>query len=295
LVKNGEIAYESRDRTVTPIKDNYGFASYFSGQEKREKILRIYEEFVKNNNIDRNLIVCFFGEWVGPRVQKNVAISELPDKKFFLFAIRVVSEERNDVDSYRFDQWFSIENIRDHSINFHNIKDHKTYNLEVDLNDIKPSISELQKIVDEVENECPVAKSFGISGLGEGVVWTIKYNNLVHRFKTKGKKHAVTVHKENACAVFDTEKMESIEEFVNSTVTEARLHQALERVFGEDIIPTRAETGSFIKWIVKDIVDEEIDMISNSGLSVRELTGPIAKKSQKWFFEYLEKIEKEKT
>ena len=48
------------------------------------------------------------------------------------------------------------------------------------------------EITEAVENECPVGKHFGVSGVGEGVVWTCVsegWNDSGTWFKVKGEAH----------------------------------------------------------------------------------------------------------
>jgi hypothetical protein len=284
--QNDTIWLQSRENVITPIKDNCGFASSFSGSEKQKIIFDIVEKLRADHNIAKDKIVCLFGEWVGPGVQKNVAISKLPSKSFFLFAIRVVNPERvitesNQEGSYKEDMWLPITGIRNHSINFFNIEDYQTYSLVIDLNDPKTQVAHIQSLVDAVEKQCPVSKAFGIEGIGEGIVWTTTWKGVRLVFKTKGKEHAVTVHKDGGTVQVDTERLNSLNEFATYAVTEARLNQGIEKVFGAEPL-IKEKTGLFIKWITNDIVTEEIDAISSNGLSVKDIQGVIAKKAKEW-------------
>lgn len=280
---------QSRENIITPVKDNCGCAAHFYGSEKQASIKNIVAGLRVKYNIPQERIVVLFGEWVGPNVQKNVAISKLPQKSFFLFAIRVVSPERiitgdNQEGTYAEDRWLPIDDIRDVSIHLYNMNDYPSFSVDIDLNDPSHIVSHLQSLVDAVEKECPVSKAFGISGLGEGIVWQTEWKGVRRIFKTKGKEHAVTVHKDGKTIQVDTEKLKNIQEFVNYSVTEARLNQGVEKVFGATT-PTREKLGEFIKWITNDIVTEEIDAISKNNLSAREIQGEIAKKSRDWLLQ----------
>ena len=82
-----------------------------------------------------------------------------------------------------------------------------------------------------VEQECPVAKKLGISGIGEGVVWTnITEHPMLENthlfFKVKGQEHSVS--HVTSLAMVDTEKVKNIAEFIETVVTENRLKQGLE-------------------------------------------------------------------
>lgn len=286
VVHNEEYWVQSRENIITPVKDNCGCAAHFYGTEKQTSIKNIVSKLREKYSIPVERIVVLFGEWVGPNVQKNVAISKLPQKSFFLFAIRVVSPERvitgdNQEGTYAEDRWLPIEGINDPTINVYNITDYQKYSVEIDLNDPSHIVSNLQALVDSVEKECPVSKAFGISGLGEGIVWETEWKGIRRIFKTKGKEHAVTVHKDGKTVHADTEKIKNIQEFAKYSVTESRLNQGLEKVFGQTA-PSKEKIGDFIKWIVNDIVTEEIDAISKNGLSVKDVQGEICKASKEW-------------
>ncbi len=286
--QNDELWLQSRENVITPIKDNCGFASFFSGEEKQAVIMDIITKLRVIYNIPKERVICLFGEWVGPSIQKNVGISKLPSKSFFLFAIRAVNPERviiegskNQEGTYKEDRWLPLDCIRNHSINMFNIEDYRTFEIEINLNNPKEPVELMQRLVDEVEKQCPVAKAFGIEGIGEGIVWTTMWKDKRMVFKTKGKEHAVTVHKSGGTVSADNEKLNSINEFVEYSVTEARLTQGIEKIFGvEPLIKER--TGEFIKWLLNDIVAEEIDTISSNNLSVREIQGAISRKAAAW-------------
>ena len=73
--------------------------------------------------------------------------------------------------------------------------------------------------------------------------------------------------------------MGSIAEFVSSVVTANRLQQGLEHV------PAREaqHTGTFIKWVVGDVLKEESDTMEANGFTTKEVTGKIATAARSWF------------
>jgi hypothetical protein len=82
--------------------------------------------------------------------------------------------------------------------------------------------------------------------------------------------------------------MNSVNEFIEYAVTENRLNQGIEQVFtSTSEIPDITKTGNFIKWILNDIIKEELDVLTTSGLEVKEVTGAISAKAVKWFKQYL--------
>lgn len=285
-----EIWFQSRTGVITPVKDNAGFAAAMSSEEKISALKEINRMIRENHNVKDEHTIIIFGEWCGKGVQKSVAISEL-SKRFVIFAIRCVDTNRDENGNYTYDKWLPIAGYENIDIDVYNIENFNKYELEINLNVPSSVIDTIQEIVDNVEQECPVAKNFGVSGIGEGLVWTIDHMGTIHRFKTKGKKHSVVKPKDGKTAQVDVEKLNSINEFVEYTVTEARLEQGIDVNFNsKNIIPTVKETGVFLKWLVSDIVEEEINTLSDNGLSVKDVSGAISKVGREWFFKHLDKL-----
>jgi hypothetical protein len=61
----------------------------------------------------------------------------------------------------------------------------------------------LSELTMAVEEECPVAKAFGFSGVG--IVWSVNVNGTIHRFKVKGELHSSS--KVKTLASVDVEKL----------------------------------------------------------------------------------------
>ena len=146
-----------------------------------------------------------------------------------------------------------------------NILDFKTFEIEIDFENPQASQNKLIELTSEVEKECPVGKYFGNIGIGEGIVWKCDTPKGVIRFKVKGKKHQSS--KVKVLAPVNTEKLNSIKEFAEYSVTESRLEQGIEKTFksvGESI--DIKKLGRFLKWIVGDIMKEEMDTLVANNL-----------------------------
>ena len=123
--------------------------------------------------------------------------------------------------------------------------------------------------------------------LGEGIVWTPCDSELVKDtgtwFKTKGKKHSVS--KTKSVAPVDVEKLNSIKEFVEYSVTENRLQQGLSEV-GLD----QKLIGKFIGWVNKDINKEESDTLEANKLSMKDVGKFCTTKAREFYIGQLNKI-----
>lgn len=165
-------------------------------------------------------------------------------------------------------------------------------NIKFDAISLEKVAKELSNLTVEVEKEDPFAKHFGFSGVGEGIVWKVVYEEDYGdqfdlrkmgdlRFKVKGEKHAVS--KVKTLAPIDFEKVAKLTEAVDKYVTENRLNQGIDylnEMHKEFIVEN---TGFFIQWVQKDILKEEQEEILISGFEWKKLSGLIAKKSAEWF------------
>jgi hypothetical protein len=142
--------------------------------------------------------------------------------------------------------------------------------------------NQLSELTIKVEEECPVAKAFGYSGIGEGIVWTADFKGVVHRFKVKGERHSSS--KVKTLAAVDVEKLNSIKEFVDYAVSESRFNQALENIFPNNEPIDVKKMGDVIRWVVNDVIKEEMDTMVENQLEPKEINKYISSKVREMFF-----------
>jgi len=288
----GEMWAQSRERILTIESDNAAFA--FFCKAKEDALIKLANKITKQYKI-KDSIISIYGEWAGPGIQKGVGISMIPTKSFFIFDAKITPISDEESEGKWVDITFEEEipfglctalSAANHDI--YNIYDFGGWTIEIDLNDPKRIVNDLIDLTESVEQECPVAIDFGVSGVGEGIVWRAVINDTVHRFKVKGEKHSSS--KVKTVASVDIEKLNSIQEFVDYAATENRFNQAIEYVFTQNNIePDITKTSDFIKWIMSDIVKEEIITLAESGLEIKQVAGGISKKASGWFKTYLMK------
>ncbi len=137
----------------------------------------------------------------------------------------------------------------------------------------------------QVEAECPVGKYFGVSGLGEGIVWncvTPGWENQRFWFKTKGTKHKTSKVLDEMAA--NPEELRTYEEMADKLVTEARLEQGWMTITEERHLPAdMTSLGAFIAWIVQDVWKEEADLLAVSGLDQKRVNKMLSKVAKDWF------------
>jgi len=266
VIENGEIRVQSRTRIITPTSDNAGFAQFVSSLSK-EVI-----ESLPNN-------VSIFGEWCGGNIQKGIALNELP-KMFVIFGIKTLDESASWMDLN--EMTFDLLKLNDNNVFV--ITQFPSFSVSIDFNNPELSQNELSELTQQVENECPVGKYFNVTGVGEGIVWTNDSNvsDSSVWFKVKGEKHSVT--KVKTLASVDVEKLNSIKEFVDITVTDARLQQGLDYIKEQQLEIHRKNTGTYLRWMFNDIISEELDTLTANNLEVKDVGGAISNKARVFWF-----------
>ena len=280
-----EFSIQSRQRIITIEDDNYGFAKFAQALDLRKLFDMIppipvsltgYKE-ITGQETDEEKSIIIYGEWCGKGIQSGVAISEL-DKMFVIFSIMYKGV------------WLPEEYVKCVKMTENrvfNIHDFPSFEIEIDFQNPELSQNKLGEITLGVENECPVGKALGVIGTGEGVVYSSldsSYNNPSFWFKVKGQKHSVSNCK--TLASVDTEKVNSINELLEKVVTENRMEQGVQILKSKNSLSelTRANTGDLIRWVFDDVVKEESDTISASGLAQKDIGSAISKKIKEWFF-----------
>ena len=258
---------QSRSNIITPENDNAGFARFV---EDNQKVFNELIEDVRHNNhnIKPNDTVIIFGEWAGGNIQKGVAISQI-EKSFFIFDVKVIPDDGQEPYHLPSDR-YSNPNIR-----VYNIEDYLCYMIDIDFN--RPDLvqNKLGEITLAVEKLCPVGKAFGVEGVGEGVVWCSTVNGHDYRFKIKGEAHSVS--KVKTLASVDSEKLNSIHEFVDYAVTENRYKQGLGIVFPDGQLDIK-KLGDIIRWVINDVMAEESDTLIDNGLEAKDVNRHISTK-----------------
>lgn len=255
---------QSRNNIITPESDNAGFAKFVYEREEQFKSL-ILELFQISELDSKENTIVVYGEWVGKGIQKGVGISQI-EKAFFIFDIKVIP---NEGDNY----YLPMFNIRIPKERIFNIHSYPVFQATIDFNNPQLVQNALIQLTLDVEKQCPVSKAFDIEGLGEGIVWKAEYKGQRYAFKVKGERHSVS--KVKKLAPVDTEKLNSIQEFVDYAVTNNRIIQGIAEVYkGEEL--TKQKMGDFIRWIFNDILAEESDTLEKNGLTKKDVSGKIA-------------------
>lgn len=249
-IHNGEVGVQSRNEMVSA--GHFGFAAWVA--ERKEEFLALGQEFGR---------IVVYGEWCGPGVQKGVAVSQIPEKVFVVFAIRNVA---GDGTSTLTDDPTRIRNIVGHIPGVYVLP---WFGEPITIDWMAPNFDSINEWVASVEACDPfIASTFGVSGIGEGLVLYPEgtWDDFVSlAFKAKGKQHAVVAHAKPAQA--EAPSSNSAEEFAALVVTEPRFRQGVEACGAEDRDPKKL--GVFLTWIQNDIDKEAKAELAASGLDRR--------------------------
>lgn len=292
-IETGETWFQSRERILTLDFDNAGFCAFAMGKtETWDYLFNRYLSIALENglipSIDSVKNIALNNEWACGNIQSGVALSQIPEKKLFLFSVRLVMKEGNDV-------WLPLDKVAIYdeellkSLNSQRvyvITQFPTYEIEIDFNEPTKVQNDLVALVNQIEAECPVGKFFGVSGIGAGAVFSAQphetFNVSGVRFKCKGSAHSES--KVKTLAEVDPEKIKGIAEFVEYAATDYRL----DKIYGkltEDLSepPSMRNTGDYIKAVCQDIIKEETDTIVASGIEWKEIAKSITIKARNFF------------
>jgi hypothetical protein len=274
---------QSRENIITPEKDNAGFA--FFAESKKDVLINLVNMVAKRESVDLlNNTITIYGEWCGGNIQKGVGVCNLP-KSLFIFGVKISPFEVEGLDKQAPAYWVDCTDLGNSEDRIYNINDFQTYEMEVDFNSPELVQNKFSELTIAVEEECPVAKAFGFSGIGEGIVWTTEVNGERYLFKVKGEKHSAS--KVKVLAAVDVEKVESIQKFVDYAVTESRLDQAIENVFPNNEPLSMHKFGDVVRWMVNDIIKEEMDVLVENNLEPKSVNSKIASQTKEMFLNKL--------
>lgn len=298
LLPSNEIQVQSRERVITPLDDNAGFAMFV--EKNKIYFKRLLDAFLGYCDCDLfsdRASIQIYGEFCGGSIQKGIGLSYLP-KKFVIFSVRI-SENAEST------EWLSpstvcgiFDSIKAPD-DIHLITDFPTFYSSINFNTPEQYQNTLGELTQAVEKDCPVARYFLKDTkdvlTGEGIVWECisEYNSGYNlpfttkglRFKVKGEKHSSS--KVKTLAPVDIEKVNSINEFVSVVLTDSRLNQGLDNLKEHSKDLSERSTGDYIKWVVGDVLKEELDVIAASGWPARDITSALSKGAREFYFKHL--------
>lgn len=283
IVHNGGlIHFQSRNRVLSKGKDgdNCGFVRFMEDEVTipliQESIIQpVIDVYTKINGTHPASVgpIMIAGEFCGAGIQKGVALSKLP-LMFVIFAIKIDTTFQ-DMEQYK--------DIHLEEKSIYNIFRAGTFSLDLNMDDPQASVSELKSITDRVEKECPFAKTFGVSGTGEGVVWAFNHPSLICRsrfyFKVKGEEHAgsrVVTLKEKSPE--EIAALRDAREFARKALTDSRLRQGLDYLKEMNLDSSLMQNiSAYIKWVIDDVDKEEKEEMIQANVDQSKLRSELSK------------------
>lgn len=238
--------------------------------------------------------ITVFGEWCGPGVEAGMAVSDLAEKQFCVFGIQVgtSTDARIVYDPYEI-EGYTHGSSGYPPKNLHVLPYLEGVEVKIDFSDpqsLAAAAEYLNGVVARVEKEDPwVKKTFGVSGLGEGIVLYPVSGSLVpndpenlahYLFKAKGLKHRTAGTREAVQVA--PEVVHGVAEFVDLMVTEARLSQGLATVCPEGLRDPKL-TGKFLLWVGTDVQKESALELEASGLTWDLVVKAVQVRAREWY------------
>jgi len=268
---DGTVTAQSRTKDLKPGKDtdNFGFAAWVESQK------HTLTPFAYPSTD-----MILFGEWYGAGVQKNVALAQLTEKHFAVYAVVLDRTYLvDDPESIQADcvgalpckvlPWFGPEVTVDFSTRQHD-------DLLVEINNTVESIDKL----------CPYALAeHGLTGPGEGLVFYpqwVRHEPLVDyalgMFKAKGAAHRTST---GPAVALKPAASADVLAFVDAHLTGARLQQALVEIgtYRGDL----SRISDFLRWVLNDLQKETTAELSASGLEWKKVSKAAGNKAAAWY------------
>ncbi|KAH9867135.1 hypothetical protein IAQ61_007727 [Plenodomus lingam] len=286
IYSNDEIVFQSRNVTrLSALKDNYGFAATMSTKTKALLQLRdMYKTHWLQINpgdfFDENFPVIVAGEWIGEKIEKGVAISQL-SRRFVVISVNINGKWQRDQD-------YGSISLPLHDI--YNVARAGFYTATLYPNDTQRTLLEVESMAEEVACTCPFAETFGIKGKGEGIVWkptSAEYNpNPTLWFKTKGgafKPKLAQPPKKTWTFDIAGERRDATAYVARVWCSVQRLEQGWDFLRETDRERNMSTLDDYVKWVHEDILTEEKVYIRKHKLERNDLKVEIAKIAKPWY------------
>lgn len=275
IFTDGRVAVQSRSQIISTENDNLGFAAWVSQN------IDFFAQLASSEH------ATIFGEWCGKGIQKRTAVSEIDRKIFAVFAVQF-----GGLDGKLAKLEIRPDKIADFLPKHPDIFVLPFYGEPVvldfgDRQQLESAVDILNQAVDTVEKLDPwVKETFGIEGIGEGLVMFPESGEIVERlsyaellFKAKGEKHQAVKTKQPV--QIDPEVAQSIDDFVNLFVTPARLEQGVTEVCSGKFDMT--QLGTFLQWFNADVEKESAAELDAAQLTWKDVNKAVMKSAREWY------------
>lgn len=277
---------QSRNQIIDEKNDMMGAVSFLM-DENRKKVLdamviRIATEMHYEGCTERTVVLAF--EYCGGNIQQNVAVCKLK-KRMVIIGIKLDH------------QWLTYNRMLDlvedgvPVRDIYHILSKPLQTVFYNYEEPDKTRDELQCIVDNVEKECPFAKQFGVSGIGEGIVFRAAgYEEDPEMWgKMKGDLHSESLPKVvHRLTDAQREKLNTLNGFVAGVMTARRMEQGIEYLAetlfeDRERVLNKKNIAAYIQWIRKDVQEEHEREIEESKFNLKDLNKAITILASKHF------------
>lgn len=243
--------YQSREMLLNNT-DLCGFKDYFS--KWKLSLANLFERIHYQYRTLSYDEIIIYGEWCGQGIPEKASISQTEGKKWIIFAIKINGEY---VDNF-------VE-LQDNEIGIYNVLQFENFKYSINFSQFEEGCwkdkskgipKELQDLVNSKTINCPVSKSFGVEGLGEGLVFIANHNGKEYKLKIKNTEYEKSSLKSEKKQ--DKNDISLIpESFIQEVCAENRLEQFKNKLILEYSTIEMKHIPLFIKMIVDDVIKEE--------------------------------------
>ncbi|KAI4660001.1 uncharacterized protein J4E79_005803 [Alternaria viburni] len=286
IYPDNRIVFQSRNISgLSVAKDNQGFAADMSEKTAavlglRDIYLARWRELNPGTPIEEESPIVIAGEWIGEKIQKDVAIAQL-SRRFVIVSVNING-------AWQKDEEYSDICLPDYDI--YNALRAGIFHTTLYPDDYEHTVSEIERMTERVAAHCPFAATFSISGLGEGIVWkpvAPQYNaDTSLWFKSKGGKFKPTffrIPKSIEGADIIKERRKAAATVAVAWCSQQRLEQGWDVLREKGVERDVRALGEFLKWIQHDTLEEEKEHIKEHGVDEAALKIEIAKIAKPWY------------
>lgn len=271
---------QSRNRVVTVQDDNFGWARFVSDPLVQERLFFVELLYRAHASFPPDFALTIFGEWCGKGIAKGVAVSQL-DRQFVIYNAHL---DDGSEDGIYLGPPVTL-GPKCAELGIYSIRQVPYWEIDLnlsDLEDLRKKVAWITEMTEMVEKECPWAASFGVSGVGEGIVWIPQdaHGKILTPhlwFKSKGELHKTVKSKEKVQIV--PENLDGITSFVDFALTDVRLEQGVERVGSLE----PRHTPQFLKWVADDVQRECAAELEANNLEWKVVLPALQKKAREFF------------
>lgn len=295
IYNNNAIVFQSRNTVgLSAVKDNQGFAAAMSDKtatllQLRDSCLSRWRNLHPARQPCQTHPVIFAGEWIGTKIQKDVAISQL-SRRFVIVSLSIDAQWQRDQD---------YADIAAPNYDVFNVCQAGIFHAMLYPHDVERTTTDVEVLAEQVAAKCPFARLFGVEGAGEGIVWKVCSEGTAYHaspalwFKSKGGKFKQSSYggplppqlkkEKSGDAENEEARRREAQTAAQSWCGTLRLEQGWDVLRERGIKRDAQGLGAFLTWVQQDILVEEKPSIQLADMDELVLKKEIARIAKPWY------------